>query len=47
VEQFQLGVGSRDSYRYFVPGGNHGSEIAPLPADGLAYPLDRKHPLTR
>ncbi|MEV6602720.1 S28 family serine protease [Kutzneria sp. NPDC051319] len=29
---FALGPGSRDSYRYFVPGGNHGSRISQLPA---------------
>jgi hypothetical protein len=32
AEPFELGLGSRDSYRYFVPGGNHGSNIAQLPA---------------
>jgi hypothetical protein len=32
AEPFELGFGSKDSYRYFVPGGNHGSNIAQLPA---------------
>ena len=32
AEPFALGYGSRDSYRYFVAGGNHGSRIAQLPA---------------
>ncbi|RZQ63001.1 S28 family serine protease [Amycolatopsis suaedae] len=32
VEPFRLGFGSRDSYVYEVPGGNHGSKIAQLPA---------------
>ncbi|MDT8915043.1 S28 family serine protease [Amycolatopsis sp. PS_44_ISF1] len=32
AEPFELGFGSRDSYRYFVPDGNHGSNIAQLPA---------------
>ncbi|MEU4672538.1 S28 family serine protease [Amycolatopsis sp. NPDC023774] len=32
AEPFELGYGSRDSYRYFVPGGNHDSTIAQLPA---------------
>jgi hypothetical protein len=36
AEPFALGFGSRDSYRYFVPGGNHGSKIAQLPADQAA-----------
>jgi hypothetical protein len=31
AEPFELGPSSRDSYRYFVPGGNHGSQIAQLP----------------
>ncbi|MFI5614510.1 S28 family serine protease [Amycolatopsis sp. NPDC051903] len=31
AEPFELGFGSKDSYRYFVPGGNHGSTIAQLP----------------
>ncbi|MFF0148391.1 PS-10 peptidase S37 [Amycolatopsis sulphurea] len=31
AEPFQLGFGSRDSHRYFVSGGNHGSSIAQLP----------------
>ncbi|MFE0023110.1 S28 family serine protease [Amycolatopsis sp. NPDC059021] len=36
AEPFRLGPGSRDSYRYFVPGGNHGARIAQLPADEAA-----------
>jgi len=36
AEPFQLGGGSRDSFRYYVPGGNHGSKIAQLPADEAA-----------
>ncbi|MEU7785060.1 S28 family serine protease [Amycolatopsis sp. NPDC049159] len=32
AEPFELGRGSRDSYRYYVQGGNHGSKIAQLPA---------------
>jgi len=32
AEPFELGFGSRDSYRYYVPGGNHGARIAQLPA---------------
>ena len=32
AEQFQFGDGTRDSYRYIVPGGNHGSKIDQLPA---------------
>lgn len=31
AEPFRLGPGSRDSYRYTVPGGNHGSKIENLP----------------
>ncbi|MCA1194049.1 S28 family serine protease [Saccharopolyspora sp. 6V] len=31
AEPFQLGPGSRDSYSYLVPGGNHGSKIEGLP----------------
>jgi hypothetical protein len=30
AEPFELGFGSRDSYRYYVQGGNHGSKIAQL-----------------
>jgi hypothetical protein len=36
AEPFALGFGSKDSYRYFVQGGNHGSNIAQLPADQAA-----------
>ncbi|WP_410609561.1 S28 family serine protease [Amycolatopsis sp. lyj-109] len=37
AEPFELGRGSRDSYRYYVQGGNHGSKIAQLaPADAAA-----------
>ncbi|GAA3438530.1 S28 family serine protease [Kutzneria kofuensis] len=36
AEPFELGYGSRDSYRYFVAGGNHGSRISQLPADQAA-----------
>lgn len=36
AEPFRLGPGSRDSYSYVVPGGNHGSKIADLPADQRA-----------
>jgi PS-10 peptidase S37 len=37
AEPFELGFGSRDSYRYYVQGGNHGSKIAQLaPADAAA-----------
>jgi hypothetical protein len=36
AEPFELGFGSRDSYRYYVPGGNHGSKIAQLPAADAA-----------
>ncbi|WP_326952016.1 S28 family serine protease [Amycolatopsis sp. NBC_01286] len=36
AEPFELGFGSRDSYRYYVPGGNHGSRIAQLPAADAA-----------
>lgn len=32
AEPFELGRGTKDSYRYFVEGGNHGSKIAQLPA---------------
>ncbi|MFR9730131.1 S28 family serine protease [Saccharopolyspora sp. MS10] len=32
AEPFRLGPGSRDSYDYLVPGGNHGSKIEDLPA---------------
>ncbi|MFB6893146.1 S28 family serine protease [Kitasatospora sp. NPDC056327] len=32
AEPFRLGWGSEDSYVYTVPGGNHGSNIARLPA---------------
>ncbi len=32
AEPFRLGPGSRDSYVYYVPKGNHGSKIAMLPA---------------
>jgi hypothetical protein len=31
AEPFELGFGSKDSYRYYVQGGNHGSKIAQLP----------------
>ena len=31
AEPFQLGPGTRDSYAYLVPGGNHGSKIEALP----------------
>ncbi|MEQ0565135.1 S28 family serine protease [Amycolatopsis sp. NEAU-NG30] len=30
AEPFELGFGSKDSYRYYVQGGNHGSKIAQL-----------------
>lgn len=33
AEPFQLGPGTRDSFSYLVPGGNHGSNIGGLPAD--------------
>lgn len=37
AEPFELGFGSRDSYRYYVQGGNHGSKIAQLaPAEAAA-----------
>jgi hypothetical protein len=36
AEPFELGFGSKDSYRYYVPGGNHGSKIAQLPAADAA-----------
>ena len=36
AEPFELGFGTRDSCRYFVPGGNHGSKIAHLRADQAA-----------
>ncbi|ADJ47853.1 tripeptidyl aminopeptidase [Amycolatopsis mediterranei S699] len=37
AEPFELGFGSRDSYRYYVQGGNHGSKIAQLaPPDAAA-----------
>jgi hypothetical protein len=36
AEPFRLGAGSRDSYRYYVPGGNHGSKIAQLPPNEAA-----------
>ncbi|WP_063838280.1 S28 family serine protease [Saccharothrix sp. ST-888] len=36
AERFTLGRGSRDSYVYTVPGGNHGSKIAGLTADESA-----------
>ena len=32
AEPFRLGHGTRDSFCYTVPGGNHGSDIAKLPA---------------
>lgn len=32
AQPFELGPGSRDSYRYVVAGGNHGSEISGLPS---------------
>jgi hypothetical protein len=32
AEPFRLGLGTRDSFSYTVPGGNHGSDIAKLPA---------------
>ncbi len=32
AEPFELGWGTKDSYRYYVAGGNHGSKIAQLPA---------------
>ncbi len=32
AEPFEFGFGTKDSYRYTVPGGNHGSRIAQLPA---------------
>ncbi|WP_243793953.1 S28 family serine protease [Saccharopolyspora gloriosae] len=32
AEPFRLGPGTRDSYDYLVPGGNHGSKIEDLPA---------------
>jgi hypothetical protein len=32
AEPFKLGPGSRDSFIYYVPKGNHGSKIAMLPA---------------
>jgi hypothetical protein len=32
AEPFELGAGTRDSYGYLVPGGNHGAKIAGLPA---------------
>ncbi len=32
AEPFRLGAGTEDSYVYTAPGGNHGSEIAGLPA---------------
>ena len=31
AEPFELGFGSKDAYRYYVQGGNHGSKIAQLP----------------
>lgn len=40
AEPFELGYGSRDSYRYFVAGGNHGSRISQLPADQAAVATD-------
>ncbi|MEU5159601.1 S28 family serine protease [Streptomyces sp. NPDC020875] len=36
AEPFRLGKGARDSYVYTVPGGNHGANIAQLPADQRA-----------
>ncbi|MFJ4186276.1 S28 family serine protease [Kitasatospora sp. NPDC089509] len=36
AKPFHLGRGSDDSYVYVVPGGNHGSNIAKLPADQSA-----------
>ncbi|WP_033289369.1 S28 family serine protease [Amycolatopsis jejuensis] len=37
AEPFELGAGSRDSYRYFQPGGNHMADIGGLPeADSAA-----------
>ncbi|MBE8525223.1 aminopeptidase [Amycolatopsis sp. H6(2020)] len=37
AEPFELGRGSRDSYRYYVQGGNHGSKVAQLaPPDAAA-----------
>ncbi|TWP44372.1 aminopeptidase [Lentzea tibetensis] len=32
AEPFRLGAGSKDSYWYEVPGGNHGAEVDELPA---------------
>lgn len=36
AEPFELGPGTRDSYRYLVPGANHGAKIEGLPADQRA-----------
>ncbi|SFW88162.1 S28 family serine protease [Amycolatopsis australiensis] len=37
AEPFELGFGSRDSYRFYVQGGNHGAKIAQLaPAEAAA-----------
>ncbi|MEU3599388.1 S28 family serine protease [Streptomyces sp. NPDC006798] len=36
AEPFRLGKGARDSYVYTVPGGNHGANIAQLPAEQRA-----------
>ncbi|WP_026361537.1 S28 family serine protease [Amycolatopsis nigrescens] len=36
AEPFQLGPRTRDSYRYYVAGGNHGSKIAQLPLEEAA-----------
>lgn len=33
AEPFQLGPGTRDSFSYLVPSGNHGARIAQLPAE--------------
>ncbi|MGC7102009.1 S28 family serine protease [Amycolatopsis lurida] len=40
AEPFRLGFGSQDSYRYVVPGGNHGSKIAQLPPGDAAAATD-------
>ncbi|GAA0523414.1 tripeptidyl aminopeptidase [Saccharopolyspora subtropica] len=36
AEPFELGPGTRDSYRYLVPGANHGAQIAGLPPEQRA-----------
>lgn len=36
AEPFQLGPGSKDSYRYYAPAGNHGSKIESLVPDDAA-----------